>query len=245
MKIIAHRGASGEFPENTLLSIEQGILQQADGVEFDVQYHHSGQFILLHDYYLDKTTNGQGKINDFSLEALQQLDAGNGQILPTLTQALKTIKCRCLVNIEVKTTVVETLLLAKMINALYECIDQAINCFGFTRAHFVISSFNHHLLAQLKATYSQLNTAALIATCPLTYTQFATVLKVSGVNPSIETLNKALVDDAHGRGFSVWVYTVDKYREINECFTLGVDGVFTNYPKQSREYLKQIQKVTK
>ncbi len=55
MQVIAHRGASGEFTENSLLAFEQAILQGCDGIEFDVQFHQaSGEFILLHDSYLNE-----------------------------------------------------------------------------------------------------------------------------------------------------------------------------------------------
>ena len=84
MKIIAHRGASGEFPENSLLAFEQAIQQKADGIELDVHFHdQSQQFIVLHDIYLDKTTNGQGHYNLYSIAKLTQLSLGQNQKLLT------------------------------------------------------------------------------------------------------------------------------------------------------------------
>ena len=83
MKVIAHRGASGEYPENTLLAFKEAIKQQADGIELDIQYHHSNHFVLLHDNYLEKTTNGKGSVNDYSLTNLQKLN-----------QKLVSISCR-------------------------------------------------------------------------------------------------------------------------------------------------------
>ena len=57
MKVIAHRGASGEFPENSLLAFEEAIKQQADGIELDAQYHQaSGEFVLLHDSYVKRSS---------------------------------------------------------------------------------------------------------------------------------------------------------------------------------------------
>jgi glycerophosphoryl diester phosphodiesterase len=238
MKIIAHRGASGEFPENTLLAFEQAIMQQCDGIELDVQYHHSGELILLHDYYLDKTTNGQGKINRYSLEQLQALDAGNGENIPTLTQALQTINGRCLVNIEVKSSITATEALDKIIIALINCIENAITAYEFLWSHFIISSFNHPLLNEIKNHAPQLNTAALIASYPQERCQFAEKLAVISVNPSIDIVDKALVKDAHQRGFKVWVYTVDKAEDIATCIDMNVDGIFTNYPERSKKQLK-------
>jgi glycerophosphoryl diester phosphodiesterase len=237
MKIIAHRGASGEFPENTLLAFEQAIVQQCDGIELDVQYHHSGELILLHDYYLDKTTNGQGKINRYTIEQLQALDAGNGESIPTLAQALKIINGRCLVNIEVKSSITDIGSLDKIIPALTHCVEQAIKENSFLWSHFIISSFNHPLLNEIKQQAPKFNTAALIASYPQNLCQFAEKLNVISVNPSIEIVNKALVKDAHQRGFKVWVYTVDKAEDIAACIDMKVDGIFTNYPKRSKKHL--------
>lgn len=241
MLIIAHRGASGEYPENTLLALDQAIEQQADGIEFDVQYHNaSKQLVLLHNYHVDKTTNGQGRINEFTLAELQNFDAGKGQIIPTLTQALNCISGRCVINIEVKSTTNQLTEMQAITDALVQCIGAAINDNNFTADQFVTSSFNHHLLAHIKKQQPELITAALIASCPLHYAKFTETLNVSGLNPSIETVNAQLVNDAKEKGLSIWVYTVDKKDDIALCLALGVDGIFTNYPQKSRKSLLQI-----
>ncbi|MFQ3288353.1 MAG: glycerophosphoryl diester phosphodiesterase, partial [Alteromonadaceae bacterium] len=118
MKVIAHRGASGEYPENTLLAFSEAIKQLADGIELDIQYHYSNNFVLLHDNDLQKTTNGKGSVNDYSLGDLQQLDAGLGEFIPTLHQALELINGDCFVNIEVKTAVIDKASLLKIITLL-------------------------------------------------------------------------------------------------------------------------------
>ena len=99
MKIIAHRGASGEFPEYTLLAFEQAILQLADGIELDAQYHQkSGQFVLLHDSYLIDDNGEEYHYRDIPLPSLlaRTVDC---QPVTTLDDALTAINGRCLVNI--------------------------------------------------------------------------------------------------------------------------------------------------
>ena len=74
MLIIAHRGASGEFPENTQIAFEQAIAQHADGIELDIQFHaESSSWWLMHDLYVDKTTNGQGQLQQLPSETLETL----------------------------------------------------------------------------------------------------------------------------------------------------------------------------
>ena len=241
MKVIAHRGASGEFPENTLLAFKKAIKQQADGIELDIQYHHSNTFMLLHDNYLDKTTNGNGVINDYSLVDLQKLDAGQGETIPTLNQALTVINGQCLVNIEIKSPTTEPQSLLTIISLLQQNLEQAINDNNFSWSQFVISSFNHPLLAEIKKHIPRASTAALVASCPINYAQCAQQLEAVSFNPSIEMLNQTLVDDAHHRGLKVWVYTVDREKDIAKCHSYGVDGIFTNFPKQTKRYIQKIE----
>ncbi len=240
MKIIAHRGASGEYPENTLLALDQAINQAADGIEFDVQYHQSGQFILLHDADLETSTNGKGHFSQLTLAQLQQLDAGQGQQIPTLQQALQQINGRCLVNIELKLISTDNQEMLKIILALHKMLSRAVAEQHFTWQQFIISSFNHPLLAEIKLLVPKLTTAALTASCPLNYAAFAQELKTFSINPAINMLTPNLVKDAHQRGLQVWAYTVDKKSDIQYCYDLAIDGIFTNYPAKSRHYLKQL-----
>lgn len=238
MKIIAHRGASGEFPENSLLAFEQAILQKADGIELDVRFHpHSQQFIVLHDSYLDNTTNSKGHFNQYSLAELTELSLGQEQRLITLSQALRTIAGRTLVNIEIKSNGSDTAIISAQLSALKSQINHAIEQYGFSAQQFVLSSFNHHIIEQSKCILPDIVTAALIAHNPIEYASFAKALKCSAVNPSIECLDQALVTNAHQLGLEVWVYTVDRQEDIDYCQQIKVDAIFTNFPKKVRNYL--------
>ena len=101
MLIFAHRGASADAPENTLLAIDQALLQQADGIEIDV-FQLGNELVVIHDKWVSRTTNGNCLLTDYTLEELQTLDAGQGQFVPTLWQVLQHVRGQCLVNIEVK-----------------------------------------------------------------------------------------------------------------------------------------------
>lgn len=236
MQIIAHRGASGEFPENSLLAFEQAILQGCDGIEFDVQYHQaSGEFILLHDSYLSYG-NKKVHFNQLPLTAMLNPSPYLAHHLCTLLDALQCINKQCLINIELKSPSQGPLLLNE-INMLKQLIEQAKYDNLITYQQIIISSFNHHALACLAEKFPQVATAALIASCPLNYAEFCLGLKVTKLNLSIECLNIEIIKDAHRRGLKVWVYTVDHPEQIQQCINYQVDGIFTNFPKRSSQVI--------
>lgn len=241
MQIIAHRGASGEFPENSLLAFEQAIAQQADAIEFDVQFHQASQtYIVLHDHYLDKTTNSQGHFNSKTLEELIALDIGQQQKLVTLEAALKFIAGRIAVNIELKSTSLEQEELEQETSALNTLLIKAIHQFGFTKEQIVLSSFNHPFIRACKTYLPDIARSALIAHIPCDLTlPFANKGYLS-INIAIDCLNEKLVEDALKRNLKVWVYTVDQPEEVIKCLQLGVSAIFTNYPKRSKEIVTKL-----
>jgi glycerophosphoryl diester phosphodiesterase len=251
MKIIAHRGASGDYPENTLLAFEQAIIEGCDGIEFDIFYHHSGSFIVLHNSDVDNTTSSHGYYDDFSLTDLQQLDAGQGQFIPTLEQTLETIiqaiakynsvnLATFIFNIECKTSTTDLSTLNIQINALNKILRSFTSTYPISYAQFIVSSFNHRLLAATKSTIPQINIGALTASIPFTYAEFAQNLQALSINPCYGNLDQAYINDAHERGLEVHMYTVDTPDEIRRCLNMGIDAIFSNYPKQSKLIVKSL-----
>jgi len=234
MKIIAHRGASGEFPENSLLAFEHAILQQADGIELDAQYHHaSGEFVLLHDSYVKDNAGNEFHFNELPLADLLSITKNNHPIT-TLDKALKVIDGRCQVNIELKTSVAEPSDINVIVQALIELLNEYTRNQQFCFSQFIISAFNHPLLLAFKRCIPQVDTAALVAHYPLSLDEYKNVLHAQSINPSIECLNQQLVNDAHQLDLSVWVYTVDREQDIKQCMKFGVDAIFTNYPARTK-----------
>jgi len=89
--IIAHRGASGDFPENTILAFERGLALGADALEFDVRLSSDGIPVVIHDPTVDRTTNGKGAVRDLTARELSRLDAGLGEGVPTVADVLEVI----------------------------------------------------------------------------------------------------------------------------------------------------------
>ena len=101
-KIIAHRGASGHAPENTMAAFRLAMEQHADGIELDVMLSKDGHVVVIHDATVNRTTNGTGRVSALTLAELQTLDAGNGEHIPTLEEVLETFGDQWVINVELK-----------------------------------------------------------------------------------------------------------------------------------------------
>ena len=242
MKIFAHRGASGQYPENTLLAFRQAIKQGCDGIELDVQYHPSGELILAHDSFLSahqlKTTSitAPCKLQNIALAELLSVPVGQDQTLCTLNQALALINGQCEVNIEIKPAYLEVANIAQVVDQVSQAILTSINSGQFQIEQFIVSSFNHQIIQQIKHLHPKLKIAALIASCPQDLMAFTEALDLYAVNMAIDCTNQAMIDDAHQRGLLVGVYTVDFLADIKQCQHWQVDYIFSNYPLQARQF---------
>lgn len=87
--VIAHRGASGEFPENTLLAFDRALEQGADAFELDVRLTGDGVPVVIHDATLDRTTDRTGPVEAIGFAELQQANAGHGERIPSIEQVLE------------------------------------------------------------------------------------------------------------------------------------------------------------
>lgn len=228
--IIGHRGASGYEPENTLVSFKKAIELNADMIELDVYACRTGQLVVIHDYTVNRTTNGNGYVEDMAFEELRALDAGKGEKIPTLAESLDVIDRKCKVNIELKgegTPVPVFILIEKYVNEKRWSWDD-----------FYISSFNHYLLNEFISLMPEDNgikICPLICGIPLGFAEFGEELNAYSINLSSEFINTYIIDDAHRRGMKVFVYTVNDVNDLLLVKKLGADGVFTNYPDRMRK----------
>lgn len=90
--VAAHRGWCSKYPENTMLAFQKAIELGVDQIETDVRITKDNELVLIHDATLDRTTNGTGKVCDYTLDQLKQLDAGNGEQIPTLRELFELVK---------------------------------------------------------------------------------------------------------------------------------------------------------
>jgi glycerophosphoryl diester phosphodiesterase len=225
MLIFAHRGASADAPENTLLAIDKALTQQADGIEIDV-YQLGNDLVVIHDRWVSRTTNGNRLLSDYTLEKLQTLDAGQGQFVPTLWQVLQRVQGQCLMNIEIKGV--------HDVSLVNECINKAVNQLNFKPEQFIVSSFNHHLLLAFKSIAPSIKIGALTASNALDHAKFAEELQAYSVNADISFVDQAFVIDAHKRGLKMFVFTVDEPEDLLRLQAWGIDGVYSNGPAKAK-----------
>lgn len=99
MLLIAHRGASGYAPENTLAAFRKAVAMGLSFIETDLQLSRDARFVAIHDDTVNRTTNSQGSVHDLTLAELRRLDAGSwfgssftGERIPTLEEILDFAK---------------------------------------------------------------------------------------------------------------------------------------------------------
>ena len=233
MKVFAHRGASGDFPENTKSAILEALKVGVDGIEVDIQSS-LDDYMLIHDSWLDRTTSGKGRVSNFTAHELSKLDAGNGEKIPTLQQLFDWNNNKSLLNIELKH--------AFELERFVAQLERNIEANKISKANILVSSFDHHQLQWLKSKLPWLKIGALTSSIPINYAKFASDLNAYSVHADKTFINKAFADDAKKRGLKIYAYTVDREQDIALMIEYGIDGIFTNYPARTKAYLLSLQK---
>jgi glycerophosphoryl diester phosphodiesterase len=218
---IAHRGASGEAPENTLAAISCAIERGAPWVEVDVQACADG-LVVIHDETLERTTNGHGPVAVQPLAALRALDAGRGERIPLPREVLDLCRGRCGVNLELKGPGVAPLLLPLLREALAG---------GWSSRDLLASSFDWTQLMMLRSALPPLPLGVLAEQVTGPACAAARAVQASVIGCALEYADAAAVAAAHAAGCALWVFTVNSADDAARLAALGVDGVFTDRPQ--------------
>lgn len=134
--VYAHRGDSAAYPENTLLAFQKAIESGAYGIELDLHATADGTVVVIHDRSLERTTTGQGYVDEQTLEAVRAADAGAGQPVPTFAEVLELVGDRLHFDLEVKQPGIE----AAVLNVLS----------SYPATRWAISSFEWEILKRLR-----------------------------------------------------------------------------------------------
>jgi glycerophosphoryl diester phosphodiesterase len=230
---IAHRGASGDFPENTLAAFAAAIEAGADMCELDVQLSADGAVVVIHDDTVNRTTDGHGAVAAMRLAALRRLDAGRkfgvafpGERIPTLEEVLALTMGRCALNVELKSDGVE-----KEVCSLL----RAHGAVGDT----IVSSFQWYLLAAARELEPALHLGILADRRAHAMLDVAIRLRAVSVNPRHDMVSADIVNRAHEAGMKVLVWTVDNVSRMRRMIAAGVDGIMTNYPGRLSALLRE------
>lgn len=234
IKVLAHRGASAYAPENTMAAFEMALEMGADAIELDVQMSRDGYLVVVHDPVLERTTDGQGFVKDYTLKELQRLDAGawfnerfRGERIPTLADVFELVRGKALLNVEFK-------LMPVRYPGIQEALLKLIGDTGFPIDDLVVSSFEHRSLLRLQSLEPRLAIAPL-------FTHYPTSLRAlpgSIMHPQWGVVDEEFMAKARAEGRKVNVWTADDPRAWERLRALHVDGIITNTPDKLIAWLK-------
>jgi glycerophosphoryl diester phosphodiesterase len=216
---IGHRGAAGHAPENTIAALRKGIALGVDFVEFDVQRSQDGRLIVMHDRLVDRTTNGTGLISQMTWEELRSLDAGYGESVPSLEDALAAANGQVGVMLEAKAP------------GVGPAMRRAVQKTGFD-GPLVYSSFLHAEILAIREVDPRARTMALLEGIPVAGAAFACEAGATLVGLAIDFATADFVALLHDAGLEVWVYTVNDPRLIERAIELGVEGIISDFPER-------------
>lgn len=234
--IVAHRGYSSHYPENTLAAFRAAIEAGAHMVELDVNLSRDRQLIVIHDESVDRTTDGSGPVQAQTAAQLGRLDAGSwfdprfaGEKIPTLEQVLGALKGNIGVNIEIKPEAFEA---HELKDAVERQVWELVRAMGM-QDDVLVSSFEWRALERLRNLDSAI-ALGLLSDMPANESLFHWYQRVRGFSwhPDYRVLTPSQVKTLHNMGARVLPYAVDGKIDIPGMLSMGVDGLILDDPRQ-------------
>jgi glycerophosphoryl diester phosphodiesterase len=233
MQFIAHRGASGYAPENTMAAFRLALSMGAKAIELDIHQTKDHRLVVIHDFDLKRVAKKRVQVKNLSLEDLGKIDIGtwfdtrfSGERAPLLTDVLDLVEGKAELHIELKRGA-----------SLYHGIEEHVLDLIQKRKAYattLVSSFDHTCLYRLRSLDSKVRLGYLVGLTPFK-TAFREMgeLKAYSMNISMRQANAKRIKAAHARGLKVLVYTVNLEKDIMRMDKLGADGVFCNFPDRA------------
>ncbi|MCP4358703.1 MAG: glycerophosphodiester phosphodiesterase [Chloroflexi bacterium] len=251
---LAHRGFRGLYPENTMLAFEKAAAMSIDGLEIDIHSTKDGVLVVCHDETVDRTTEGSGRIQDFTLAELQQLDAGyrftpdegqnfpfrgRGIRIPTLAAVFEHFPDMW-VNVDIKQH--EVSVVRPFANLIRQYNMAEWMCVG---------SFDNQTVADFRRACPEVARAAslgetlrlfLLNKVKLTrfYKGKAHVLQIPEIERGIRVITPQFIQAAHRNKTAVHVWTVNETADMERLIEWGVDGIISDYPDRLLQVLGRV-----
>ncbi|WP_138430570.1 glycerophosphodiester phosphodiesterase [Fodinibius saliphilus] len=233
--VIAHRGASAYYPENTMPAFEGAVAMNAEMIELDVLMSKDGVPVVFHDLSLDNHTDGNGYVPEYTLSELKKLDSGSwfsknyaGQQIPTLEEVLQFAAGKIALNIEIKTEAVSDIIDGGVEQKSLELVKQ----YGMEE-HVLFSSFDYRVIKHLKKLDPTIPVALLYnkhqSKNQLPHQQVRE-FSADAFNCSFRQFSKKWARDLREHGIPHFIYTVNSKRKMKKLIKSGVTGIFTNKP---------------
>ena len=200
-----------------MAAIQRGIELGAEFVEIDLQRTRDGRIVLMHDKFVDRTTDGHGRLTDFSWGELSRLDAGAGEPIPLLEEALAAAHGRA------------GLILECITPELGPDIWRTVAGFGF-RGPVIFASFLHREIRAIRELDPRAMTMALLEGVPVLPAAFALEAASTHAGLALDSTTPQIVSALHEARLQVFVYTADAEQQIDLALQLGADGIISNFP---------------
>jgi glycerophosphoryl diester phosphodiesterase len=241
---IAHRGGGGLWPENTMYAFSRAAELGVDVIEMDVHSTQDGQLVVIHDETVDRTTDGTGRVREFTLAQLKELDAGyawtpdngtsfpfrgRGLTVPTLAEVFTAFPDRA-INIEIKQS--QPSVIASLSRLIRDCK---------MAERVLIASVDTNTLKEFRRLCPQVATSAGEQETRRFYGMHlarlgrlckapAHAFQVPQYSDGREVVTRSFLNAAHGRNMEVHVWTINDTEDMQRLTDTGVDGIVTDYP---------------
>jgi len=220
---IAHRGASGHEPENTVLAVRRALELGARAIEIDIHYIQN-KLLVTHDTLIHDPDRGTFDITQCSFETIRTLNMGKGQTIPTLEEVLDIVNASAYVNLELKGK--------GTARPVCDLIRRYINEKHWPEDHFILSSFDIRELETARSINPNISLGLLIDRRDIDFVQLADRVRARFVGSALAITDPELIRTAHRNDLKVLVFTVNGIANIKHIKSMGADGVFTDFPEQ-------------
>lgn len=214
--VIAHRGGSELFFENTLTAFRMAQDLGVDAIECDVHLSKDKHLVVIHDPDLKRISGIDQRVSDLTFEEISQIDLKNGEHVPSLEQVLREIDVPIVVELKSPETM----------SALLDLFDRSPQLIE----KCVVISFFHEALLLLKARYPSIVTGALLAGFPVDPVSVVKSCKADIISLYHEGITKDYVDRCHKGGVKVSVWAPSSEKEIDAVIKAGVDAIGSDRP---------------
>ena len=199
-----------------------------DGIELDVHMTKDGEIVVIHDFVLDRTTNGKGFIKDYSYKNIRKFSAGKifdekfySEKIPSLKEVMEYFKNKKFeINIEIKSG-----------SRFYKNIEEKIieNIYKYyKKENIIISSFDHYSILKCKEIDSSIKTGALLEASLYKPWDYLKKIKADYIHPQFLSVTDEFIDEANNEGFRINTYTVDDLNIFKHFIEKKLNIIITN-----------------
>ena len=228
--IIAHRGDVISAPENTIPAFESALAMGADGIELDVRLTKDEKLVVFHDRCLDRTSNGNGPVNHYNLDAVRELDAGSwfgpehkGVTAPTLDEVFETLPPGFLINVEMK-------VIMKGMKLIAHRVAEVVRRHARWESTLV-ASFNPIALWELRKIEPRISRGYIWSRYhpfPIRSRCFSPLVQADWYDPANDSYNPSLHRKFQAKGSRVLAWDLDFNREMEQMAAARLDAIVTD-----------------